>query len=183
MYASNGVNARNNQIIRIRNIISVPDTTVMTINALIGGSNANATAFKVSPYTLNRVYVGGDRGKLVRIDQASTVNQATVTANLTDISSPSFPATGFLNCINTGSSDNYLVAVFTNYGVNNVWYSSNGGTSWSAIDGTFGAGGLPDMPVRWAIFNPQDDDKLMIATDAGIYTTDDVDGANTVWNA
>jgi hypothetical protein len=175
MYASNGVTSTpNNQIRRWPNANIANVSSVIAVPQLIrNGANSNATAFKVSPYTANRLFIGGSNGRVLRLDNAN----AAVAANIvvTDISNPSFPA-GFINCINVGSSDQYLVAVFTNYGVNNVWYSSNGGESWSAIDGN-----LPDMPVRWAIFHPQYDNRLLIATEAGVYTTDAVNGANTSW--
>ena len=134
------------------------------------------SAFKVSPYTANRVFIGTNTAKILRLDNANTVTSANVAANLTNITGASFPAAGFVNCVNVGSSDQFLVAVLTNFGINNVWYSSDGGGSWSAIDGN-----LPDMPIRWAVFDPSHNDKLYIATMAGVYHTDAVNGASTVW--
>lgn len=131
-----------------------------------------ASSFKVSPYTTDRVFIGSNTGKLYRVDNAAAAQASVVATNITGAA---FPA-GFLNCVNTGSSDDFLVAVFTNYGVNNIWYSKDAGASWTAIDGN-----LPDMPVRWAVFVPGHDDKLIIATEAGVYTTQKVDGATTVW--
>ena len=132
------------------------------------------TAFKPSPHTANRLFVGGDNG-LFRLENANTVTNAGVVANITNIKGGSFPA-GFMNCINVGTTDNDLVVVFSNYGVNNVWVSNNGGTSWTAIDGN-----LPDMPVRWAVFEPGDNSKMLIATEAGVYSTELINGASTVW--
>ena len=129
-----------------------------------------AGGIKVSPYTTNRVYLGGTSGKVVRVDNANAV------ATFTDITGTSFPV-GTIKCVNIGSSDNFLVATFTNFGVNNVWYSSDGGTSWTAIDGN-----LPDMPVWWALFDPFDNNKMILATETGVWTTDLVNGAGTVWN-
>ena len=177
MYASNGVSATpNTQIRRWNNANTATTSTVLTVAGLIkNGVNSNASSFKVSPYTPNRVFIGGSTGKLLRLDNANTVTAATINANVTDITGASFP-NGFLNCINTGSSDQVLVAVFTNFGINNVWYSTNGGTAWTAIDGN-----LPDMPVRWALIVPGQDDQIILATEAGIYSTETVNGANTIW--
>ena len=136
--------------------------------------NGSPSAFKVSPYTPNRVFIGANNGRLVILDHADTVKYA-ADSSVRDITGASFPS-GFLNCVNTGTSDDFLVAVFTNYGINNVWFSSDRGTSWSAIDGN-----LPDMPVRWAVFQPKDNTKLIIATEAGVYTTQQINGASTVW--
>lgn len=168
MYASNGTNA-----IRRWDAANTSTTsTVFTITDLGGGA---ASAFKVSPYTPNRVFIGSSNGRLIRLDNANTVTAATIAANVTNIRGAAF-STGNINCINTGTSDNTLVAVFTNYGINNVFYSSDGGTSWSAIDGN-----LPDMPIRWAVFEPGSDSKIILGTEAGIYTTDAVNGSSTVW--
>ena len=129
---------------------------------LVGG-------LKVSPYTLNRVFLGGTTGKVLRVDDANA------TPTFTDITGAGFPA-GNIHCVNVGSSDNFLVATFVNFGVSNVWYSSNGGTSWTAIDGN-----LPDMPVWWAMFDPSDNTKLLLATETGVWSTDLVNGASTQW--
>ena len=177
MYASNGVSATPNmQIRRWINANTSSTNAICTLTALVkNGVNSNASSFKVSPHTPNRVYIGGSTGKLLRLDNANTVTPANVNASVTDITGASFP-NGFLNCVNTGSNDNVLVAVFSNFGINNVWYSTNGGTAWTAIDGN-----LPDMPVRWAVIVPGQDDQLILATEAGIYSTEQVNGSNTIW--
>ena len=170
MYASTSAN----RFIRWKDANNTDGDLAQLINApLLGGY---VSAVKLSPYTQNRIYIGSDHGKLLRIDNANTVSNSTVSANTTDITGASFTPGAYLNCVNIGSSDQYLVAVLENFGINNVWYSSDGGTSWSAIDGN-----LPDMPIRWALFDPQHNDKLFIATNAGVYHTDLVNGASTNW--
>jgi hypothetical protein len=154
-----------NNIMRWPNANTANTTTVVPV-ASLGGS---ATAVKVSPYTANRLFLGTNSGRVIRLDNANAVPTATT------ITGASFTA-GTINCINTGTSDNVLVAVYTNFGINNVWYTNDGGTNWTAIDGN-----LPDMPVRWALFEPGRDDRLILATEAGIYSTDLVNGASTVW--
>lgn len=173
MYASNG------PLSQMRRWIN---TNTATTNSLIGFSTANLgsatislTAFKVSPFTANRLFFGTNNGRMFKLENANTVTTATSDANLTNIGSASFPA-GYVSCVNTGTDDNNLIAVFSNYGVNNVWVTTDGGTTWSAIDGD-----LPDMPVRWAMFEPGDNSKIYLATEAGVYTTKNVSGASTNW--
>lgn len=168
MYASNGANAFR----RWPNANTATASTVLTVSQLGGGS---ASAFKVSPYTTNRVFIGSSNGRLVRLDNANTVTAADIATFTTDIRGAAF-SSGNISCVNTGTSDDNLVAVFSNYGVSNVWVSTNGGTSWTAIDGN-----LPDMPVRWAEFIPGNNNAMILATEAGIYTTDNINGAATVW--
>lgn len=176
MYCSYGSTAApNNQVLRWSNPQSGSTNVILTLAALTRTSNSNATALTVSPYTANRVYIGSSRGVLVRLDNANTVTAGTADANTTAIGSASFPV-GTINCVEVGTNDNNLVAVFSNYGVSNVWVTSDGGTSWTAVDGN-----LPDMPVRWALFEPGSNNRLILATEAGIYTTSLLNGASTVW--
>ncbi len=70
-------------------------------------------------------------------------------------------------CIELGTTDNNIIVAFSNYGINNLWVTSDGGTNWTAIDGN-----LPDMPVRWAMFYPGDNTKAIIATETGVWQTD-----------
>jgi trimeric autotransporter adhesin len=175
-YCSNGSStAPNNQIRRWDNPQTGSTNTILTLSALTRGSNSNATAFKVSPYTSDRVYIGSSRGVLVRLDNASTVTAGTADANTTAIGSASF-STGTINCIEVGTNDNNLIAIFSNYGVSNVWSTTDGGTNWTACDGN-----LPDMPVRWAVFENGSNSKVVLATEAGVYTTDLLNGASTIW--
>ena len=139
-----------------------------------GGQTVSAV--QVSPHTANRVFFGTGSGRVVRVDDA---DQATPTATIITPSG----ASGYVNCVAVGSTDDHLIAVYSNYGVNNVWVSHDGGTTWAASDGTVGSGGLPDMPVRWALFHPDADDKAFIATETGVWETDLLSGSTTVWAA
>jgi hypothetical protein len=178
MYCSNGSSAApNNQLRRWDNPQTGSTNTILTLSALTRSSNSNPTAFTVSPYTADRVYIGSSRGVLVRLDNASSVTAGTADANTTAIGSSSFP-TGTINCVAVGTDDNNLLAIFTNYGVSNVWFTNDGGTNWTACDGN-----LPDMPVRWAVFEPGSNTTVILATEAGVYTTDVLNGGSTVWTA
>lgn len=136
--------------------------------ATLGGSIASVC---VSPFTANRVFFGTTNGNLVRADNA----EATPTG--TSLSTGAgLPAGAYLNCINLGSTEQNMVITYTNYGVNNVWVSTNGGTSWTAIDGN-----LPNMPVYWAMFHPDDNTKMFIATETGVWETDLINAGSTSW--
>lgn len=144
---------------------------ILTVSNLTG----TVSAVTVSPNTANRIYLGTGSGKLMKIDNADAFTTGSAG---TDITGTSFPA-GTITCIATGTDDNHLVVCFSNYGVNNVWITTNGGTSWTAIDGN-----LPDMPVRWAVFDPiSSNAKIWIATETGVWSTNSINGASTAWAA
>ena len=173
MYCSQGPLS---QIRRWPNANTANTTTVLTFaSATLGGSSVSLTSLKVSPYTTNRLFFGTNNGKVFRMENANTVTNATIDANTTQISNASFPV-GTVNCVNVGTDDNNIIAVFSNYGVDNVWITTDGGTNWAAIDGN-----LPNMPVRWALFEPGDNNKIYLATEAGVFTTTRINGASTVW--
>lgn len=133
------------------------------------------SSVKVSPYIANRIYLGTGSSKLIRIDNANTI---ATNSTGTDISGASFPAGATISCIAVGSDDSHLMVCFSNYGVSNIWVTINGGTSWTTIDGN-----LPDMPVRWAVYDPASDTKAWIATETGVWSTAAFSGGTTSWTA
>ncbi len=144
-------------------------SAVVNITSIVG----SVTAVSVSPYTANKVFFGTSSGRVVQVDGANTIASGSAGTDR----SAGLPG-GTVSCINFGTDDLNLMCVESNYGINNVWVSTNGGASWTAIDGN-----LPDMPVRWCIFYPGNNTKAYIATETGVWETDLINGASTIWNA
>lgn len=132
------------------------------------------SAVKVSPYTSHLVYFGTDNVSAAgcRLVKVANANAAITETNI----SAGLPTAATVSCINTGTNDNNLIVCFSNYGIQQIWISTNGGTSWTNIDGD-----LPDMPVRWCMFAPGDNTKAIIATEAGVYLTQLINGGSTAW--
>ncbi len=124
----------------------------------------------VSDNVANRIYIGSNIGRIARIDDAHTGTSKTATLiNL--------PSSGNVSSIEEEKGNaNHLIATLSNYGVSSVWESTNGGASWTSIEGD-----LPDMPVNWGTFHPSDPNQMLLATDAGVWVTEDINGANTNW--
>jgi len=141
--------------------------------SIVGVTPNSIRNFKVSPTTANRVFMGTAGGAIIRVDNAHTPSPTAV--NITGSGMPQ-ANNNIVSCINTGSTDNFLIATYSNYGLQHVWYSVDGGASW-----VNGNGNLPDIPVRWAMFHPDDNDKAIIATEMGVFETDDLNGSSTVW--
>lgn len=152
-------------------------STSANINITTLGGNT-ITCVTVSPYTSNRVYFGteNDLGatKLCYVDNANTIASGSAG---TDIST-GLPTNTYTSCISTGTNDNNLMVTYSNFGVQQVWVSSDRGTTWTNIDGN-----LPDMPVYWCMFSPTDNKKAIIATETGVWVTQAINGASTVWLA
>ncbi|HRY32690.1 MAG TPA: hypothetical protein P5531_06955 [Bacteroidales bacterium] len=130
------------------------------------------THIKVSPNsTLNniRVFAGSMSGRLFRISNAQATPQ------VTEIGSPSFP-TATISCVAVGGSDDTLLVSFSNYGVASVWRTFDGGQNWQNAEGN-----LPDMPVRWAVFHPQNRQQVLLATELGVWSTSNLFSGNVWW--
>ena len=148
---------------------STVNSDIITLTEL---NNGRASAITVSPYTTGRLFLGSSTGSITVINNSLT----TTGTGSADVQYKNIPTNGNVSCIAVGTTDNHLLAVYSNYGINNLWYSNNMGTTWTAIDGN-----LPDMPVRWAVFHPTDNSKIVIGTEAGVFTTLNVNGSSTQW--
>ncbi|MDO8367427.1 MAG: T9SS type A sorting domain-containing protein [Saprospiraceae bacterium] len=156
-----------NSLGRVSNFGGALNFTTETITGFGGGQ---ASAISVSPNTANRVFVGTTNGNLVRIDNAHQNGMITVT----DLNSP---ISNYISCIAIeDGNDNHIIVTQSNYGTNSVWETTNGGGNWVDLDND-----LPDLPVRWAMFHPFDADKVVLATELGVWSTDDLNGVNTEW--
>lgn len=143
-------------------------SNVVTVS---GFNGASVTAVRVSFTTRNRVFFGTDSGTVVRVDSAHTGTSKTGT-----VISAGLPR-GYVSCIELDpANDNHILVTYSNYGVNSIWESINGGTSWTSVEGN-----IPDMPVRWIIFNPLNTDQALAATETGVWSTDNLNGNSTNW--
>lgn len=133
-------------------------------------------AIKVSPNVPNRVYFGSNDGQLYYIDNANDEAQTTYTAT----SIRTGPISQFYSSIEIeeGNEDHILIT-YSNYGVNSVWETTNatsGTPTWSSIEGN-----LPDMPIHWVMLAPDNNDQVLLATETGVWVTENLDGMNTTW--
>ncbi len=136
--------------------------------------NSSPTAFKVSPLTTNKtkLYVGTENGKLLLIDGA----QSTSTFEIvwTDLTGSNF--VGSVSDIEFGASENEIFVTMQNYGVENIWYSNDGGSNWSTKEGN-----LPDMPVNCILQNPLDTEEVIVGTQLGVWYTKNFSSNNPQW--
>jgi photosystem II stability/assembly factor-like uncharacterized protein len=87
--------------------------------------------------------------------------------------------TGGVSSISIGATENELLVTLANYGVKSVYYTNDGGANWTSKDEV--AHGLPDIPVRYGIFNPNNRKQVLLATDLGVWSSTDITAANPGW--
>lgn len=160
----------NTSIYRLRNVT----TTRELDNIPIAGLGSRASALRVSPFNTSQsnLYVGTQGGRLFKIIGAQGTSPV-----ITDITSATFP-TGNISSICFGANENQILVTFSNYGVVSVWETRNGGSSWQNREGD-----LPNMPVRWAEYHPTNFDQVYLATELGVWSTENINVASPVWSS
>lgn len=135
--------------------------------------NAWFTAIACSPYTEtghDNLFVGDLVGRLYKVEEAQGNQHTTI-----PIGDDNFP-TAAISCIAIGGSEDSLLVTFSNYGVSSIWQSYDGGATWQEKEGN-----LPDMPIRWAIYQSQSAKQAMIATELGIWVCADLTAEEPIW--
>ncbi len=140
-------------------------------NMTINGINNDQISFvKVSPNVANRLYLGTLKGDVYYFDNAHSGTTKNAIKIRHDVD-------GFVSSIAIApNNENNILVSYSNYNRKSIYHSLNGGTTWNDVEGN-----LPDMPVRDVIFNPEDIDKAILATELGVWVTDDLNSTNTTW--
>lgn len=158
LYCASG----DNLLKRVSGIDATITNTDLAVTIGSAGS-AQVSTLKVSPYN-DVVIFGVENGRVYKFASASTG-----TPVLTRIDNGTTPitATGWVNSIEIGADDNQILVTYSNYGVISVWETTDGGTNWYSKEGN-----LPDMPIRCAIYNPDNRNQVLMATELGVWSTD-----------
>lgn len=150
----------------------------------VNGGNGNVTTFEMTDPALDNMptalkisadgetlYAGLKNGKLLKIENAHTE-----TPIFTNVSDMNF--VGSISDIEFGMNENELLVTFHNYGVSNVWFSPNKGTSWSDKEGN-----LPDFPVKCILMNPliAGGSEVILGTELGVWRSQNFETNAPTW--
>ena len=151
---------------KIRRFIDL-DSNSPSDNYITGLPNS-PSAFHVSSHTSTSttLLVGTDHGEVLLIRDAESNDSATQIGDFI----------GSVSNLKFGSNEQEIYVTLYNYGVNNIYFSSDGGASWSAKDGN-----LPDLPVLAIQPNPFSLDEVIIGTDLGVWKTTNFSAATPAW--
>ncbi|MGD1958344.1 MAG: PKD domain-containing protein [Fulvivirga sp.] len=143
-------------------------TSTSIIDLSISGMNGVVSHIRASPYSDNTIFLGTGNGQLFKVTNA---NASPVVEEITgDLPS------NYVSCIEIGANEDQLLVTHSNYGVTSVWETMDSGGVWSSKEGN-----LPDIPIRWALYNPNNLDEVLLATEVGVWSTDDLSLENPVW--
>jgi len=145
------------------------------------GDASEISFITVSKNPANRLYYGTNLGKVFRLDDAHTGDPVPV-----DITGPAFPMNAFVASIDVDETDaDRIVVVFSNYAVQSIFSSDNGGATWTPQGGNLeespdGRGSGPS--VRWVKSLTYDDHRVWFAgTSVGLFSTTGLNGDSTIW--
>ena len=157
----------NNSILRQKDYTALTNHDFININL-----GAGASAYKVSPHTSGVLFVATAGGRVFKIVDAHTDNYS-----ITEIS-PGVTS-GYISSIDVGKDDNQILITLSNYGIDSIFETISGGgaNGWVNVEGD-----LPDMPVRWGLYNRDNFNQVAIATEVGVWVSDDITSSSVVWN-
>ncbi|MBU1014421.1 MAG: T9SS type A sorting domain-containing protein [Bacteroidetes bacterium] len=158
-----------NKLLKITGIPSAPSETMITVTSDVNVPFSHIAVSEHSPTNTTTLFAGTQSGRLFKIKNAQNIPVTT------EIGSTNFP-TANISCIAIGKSEDTLLVTFSNYGVSSVWQTYNGGQSWNEKEGN-----LPDMPIRWALYHPYNANKAFLATEVGVWATDQLMQQNPEW--
>ncbi|WP_417800780.1 thrombospondin type 3 repeat-containing protein [Tenacibaculum sp.] len=133
--------------------------------------DSEPSALRVSPHTTtsSKLFVGLKNGKLLKVEGADSGS-----GTWSNITGPDF--VGSVSDIEFGETENQIFVTMHNYGVNNIWYSNDGGANWVSKEGN-----LPDIPVKAILQNPLSKNEVIIGTDLGVWKTSNFNDVSPTW--
>ncbi|MBP6184103.1 MAG: T9SS type A sorting domain-containing protein [Saprospiraceae bacterium] len=165
--------ANNDELKRLSNFNAAINNQTLTISV----GSAKVSALKISPYN-DVLFLGIANGRVYKYTNASS---GSPTLTRIDNGATPISATGWVSSIDVGADDNHIMVTYSNYGVISVWETVDGGNVWRNKEGN-----LPDMPIRWALYNPENRNEVLVATELGVWSTDNFQPGTAgvpVWGA
>ncbi len=159
------------------NVFRTPNltgTSFVNTQVSFGTPQANEliSKMRVSPYTTTSttLFFGTNLGRMFKVTNANIGTTPTTTALTT------LPNAGTVSDIRFGANENQILVTLSNYNVTSVFYSADGGVTWQNKEGN-----LPDMPVRAIFMNPDDNNEVLVGTEAGVWATQNFSATTPTW--
>lgn len=177
---------RHNTVSSIETGFNFNGTTDSGWSQLVGsdvGSGNQITALDVSDNnSANVLYYGTNNGQIYKLTNA----QATSPTSTDIYTGKGLPSGAYVSSLSVDpDNSNNVMVTFSNYSLQSIFYSTDGGTSWTNVSGnleenTDGSGDGPS--VRWAaLTNNVNLPRYFVGTSTGLYSTTALTGTTTIW--
>jgi hypothetical protein len=117
---------------------------------------------------------------ILRVENAHTTKKKAKKINIENVNLTD----AYVHKIAVNPEDgNEILVVLSNYNIVGLYHSKNGGKNYTAVEGNLtGTANLPGPSIRAATILPTASGKIyLVATSTGVYSTRQLNGANTVW--
>jgi hypothetical protein len=131
---------------------------------------------KVAKTTPNAIFIGSTDGRVYKITNFDGSNTP-ITSLVGSLGSPFYNT--YISSIEIGANDDELLVTLSNYNLKSVFYTNNGGITWTSKDEP--SFGLPNIPIRYALFNPLNRNQVLLATELGVWSSNTFFAANPEW--
>src|SRR5262249_25712734 len=135
-------------------------------------TNTPISAIVVSPSNSDFILVGRNNGNIYR-----TFGGTGGSPTWTQINTPVANRMVTRLVIDDTRGPNWIYATFGGFSGDNIYRSTDLGTTWTDITG-IGTTGLPNVPVRGLTYHPRNSNFLYVGTEVGIFTSED---AGATW--
>jgi len=137
--------------------------------------NSNISAIAMASGNSNLIWVGHNNGDVYSTTTGTVVSPTWTRA---DLGTPNLPGRQVTRIAIDPANTQKVYVTFGGFSADNVWRTTNGGATWSDITGS-GLTGLPDVPVRSLVINPNNSNWLYVGTEVGIFASED---GGATWN-
>jgi photosystem II stability/assembly factor-like uncharacterized protein len=133
---------------------------------IAGSRQASISAIAASPADSNHMLVGTDEGVIQR-------NSAALSATGSTRWPFAKPRVGYVSSLAFDPTNTSVAyATYATFGGTHVWKTTDGGATWTGIDGS-GAGALPNIPAESIVIDPANPTNLYLGTDMGVFVSTD----------
>lgn len=133
------------------------------------------SAWGIAPNNPDKVYVGTQTGRIFTTNIATTAISTTVWPNV-------IPRAGYVSSVAVHPTNaNIAYATYSTFNTataqGHVFKTVDGGVTWTGVDVSTSANPLPDVPAHSIVIDPNNDQRLYVGTDIGVFVSTDA-GAN-----
>ncbi len=184
LYPSGNSLWRNDNLASIPNFQNGTNTGWTKLTNISIPTGYNITAIAISRNNPQHVlYFGAssDNGapKIYKLTDANTS-----TSNAADISISGSPNGAYVHRIAVNPENgNEILVVYSNYNITGLYHSTDGGNSYSAVEGNLtGTSSNPGPSLRSATILPVGSETVyLVGTSTGLYSTTFLNGSSTIW--
>jgi len=145
------------------------------------------SGYEISALTVSRspanilFYAGSFQNQQPVLYKLTNSHEATSGAE--EISIPDAANGAYIHDIEVSPTNaDEITVIISNYEVESIYHSSDGGETWVGVEGNLGDGSELGPSIRSSVIIPGDQGNIyFVGTSTGIYSTTNLDGSNTNW--